>query len=183
MPFFVILILIIAGVVGLDQLTKWLIFFKLPINGVAFEIKNFLEITHIRNDGMAFGLLDEHRWIFLTASVIGIAALGVYLFKFSKDIKFTKVGFALIIGGGIGNMIDRIALGEVIDMIHVTVFNDFFPFIFNVADACVCIGVGVAIVGMIYEMVLEYRKKAVEGQSVSTQNSTESVEDNDNNRD
>ena len=61
------------------------------------------------------------------------------------------------------NMIDRIALGEVIDMIHVTIFNDFFPWVFNVADSCVCIGVGMAIVGIIYEIIMEYKLKKSEG--------------------
>lgn len=178
MPFFIVLIIVMVGVIGIDQLTKWLIYFNVDINEVIFKIEHLLEITHIRNDGMAFGLLGEHRWIFLTVSVIGIGALGVYLFKFSKDIKFTKIGLALVMGGGIGNMIDRIVLGEVIDMIHVTIFNDFFPFIFNIADACVCVGVGMAIVGMVYEMVLEYRRKkagpasgeAVSGEDKPTNN-------------
>jgi signal peptidase II len=159
MPFYVVLIIISACVVALDQLTKWLIYFNLPIGEVAFGIDGLFEITHIRNDGMAFGLLDEHRWIFIVASIIGICVISVYLFRFSSDNRFTKIGLALVIGGGLGNMVDRIVLGEVVDMIHVTIFNDFFPYVFNVADSCVCVGVGMAIVGIVYDIIKEVKSK------------------------
>jgi signal peptidase II len=131
----------------------------LPIGEVAFGIDGLFEITHIRNDGMAFGLLDEHRWIFIVASIIGICVISVYLFRFSSDNRFTKIGLALVIGGGLGNMVDRIVLGEVVDMIHVTIFNDFFPYVFNVADSCVCVGVGMAIVGIVYDIIKEVKSK------------------------
>ena len=159
MPFYVVLIVISACAIALDQLTKWLIYFNLPIGEVAFGIDGLFEITHIRNDGMAFGLLDEHRWIFIVASIIGICVISVYLFRFSSDNRFTKIGLALVIGGGLGNMVDRIVLGEVVDMIHVTIFNDFFPYVFNVADSCVCVGVGMAIVGIVYDIIKEAKSK------------------------
>lgn len=159
MPFYVVLIIISACAIALDQLTKWLIYFNLPIGEVAFGIDGLFEITHIRNDGMAFGLLDEHRWIFIVASIIGICVISVYLFRFSSDNRFTKIGLALVIGGGLGNMVDRIVLGEVVDMIHITVFNDFFPYVFNVADSCVCVGVGMAIVGIVYDIIKEAKSK------------------------
>lgn len=159
MPFYVVLIIISACAIMLDQLTKWLIYFNLPIGEVAFGIDGLFEITHIRNDGMAFGLLDEHRWIFIVASIIGICVISVYLFRFSSDNRFTKIGLALVIGGGLGNMVDRIVLGEVVDMIHITIFNDFFPYVFNVADSCVCVGVGMAIVGIVYDIIKEAKSK------------------------
>ena len=159
MPFYVVLIIISACAIMLDQLTKWLIYFNLPIGEVAFGIDGLFEITHIRNDGMAFGLLDEHRWIFIVASIIGICVISVYLFRFSSDNRFTKTGLALVIGGGLGNMVDRIVLGEVVDMIHITIFNDFFPYVFNVADSCVCVGVGMAIVGIVYDIIKEAKSK------------------------
>ena len=159
MPLFVVLILIIVGAIGIDQLTKWIIFFNLPINEDIVIIDGVLEITHIRNAGMAFGLLADKRWIFLIISLIGIGVLGAYLFKISQDSRLTKIGLALVMGGGVGNMIDRLALGEVIDMIHVTVFNDFFLWIFNIADSCVCVGVGIAILGIVLDIIKEYKAK------------------------
>lgn len=166
MPFFVALILIIAGVVGIDQLTKWLIYFNLPLNQDIVIIPNVLEITHIQNPGMAFGLLADHPWIFHTLSILGIGAIGVYLFKFSKDSRFSKIGFALIIGGGIGNMIDRTILRSVVDMIHITIFNDFFPWVFNVADSCVCVGVGMVLVGIICDIIKEEKSKRANSKAV-----------------
>lgn len=171
MPFFSVLILIIVGIVGIDQLTKWLIYFNLPINDEIVVIDGLFEITHIRNPGMAFGLLPDQRWIFITASIIGISAICVYVFKFSKDSRLVKIGFALVVGGGLGNMVDRIALGEVIDMIHVTVFNDFFPWVFNIADSCVCVGSGIAIVGFILEFIQELRLDKAKKQEKSNDNS------------
>ena len=159
MPFYLVLIIISAGAIALDQVTKWLIYFNLPYGDTAFGVDGLFEITHIRNDGMAFGLLDEHRWIFIVASIIGICVISVYLFRFSSDNRFTKIGLALVIGGGLGNMVDRIVLGEVVDMIHVTIFNDFFPYVFNVADSCVCVGVGMAIVGIVYDIIKEAKSK------------------------
>lgn len=159
MPFYLVLIIICAVSVALDQLTKWLIYFNLPVGDVAFGVKGLFEITHVRNDGMAFGLLGEHRWIFIVASIIGICVISVYLFRFSVDNRFTKIGLALVIGGGLGNMVDRIVLGEVVDMIHVTIFNDFFPWVFNIADSCVCVGVGMAIVGILRDIIVEYKSK------------------------
>ena len=162
MPFYLVLIIISAGAIALDQVTKWLIYFNLPYGDTAFGVDGLFEIMHIRNDGMAFGLLDEHRWIFIVASIIGICAISIYLFRFSEDNRFTKIGLALVIGGGLGNMVDRIVLGEVVDMIHVTIFNDFFPYVFNVADSCVCIGVGMAIVGIVRDMIIEYKRGKAE---------------------
>lgn len=159
MPFFVVLILVICGSVALDQLTKWLIYFNLPIGDELVVLDGVLEITHIRNSGMAFGLLADQRWIFLIISTIGIGALSFYLFKLSHESRLSKIGLALVIGGGIGNMIDRLALGEVIDMIHVTIFNDFFPWVFNIADSCVCVGVGIAILGIVIDIIKEYKAK------------------------
>ncbi|MBQ8739531.1 MAG: signal peptidase II [Clostridia bacterium] len=163
MPFFVTLILVIVGAIGLDQLTKWIVYFNLPIGEEIVVLDGVLEITHIRNAGMAFGLLSDQRWIFLLFSIVGISLVSVYLFKFSKDSRLTKIALALVIGGGIGNMIDRTFLGEVIDMIHVTVFNDFFPWVFNVADSCVCVGVFLAVFGILLDMVKEYRLKKAQG--------------------
>lgn len=157
MPFFVVLILIIAGSIGVDQLSKWLVYFGMEIGEDIPLINGLVELSHVRNPGMAFGLLPNQRWIFITASIIGIGAICVYLFKFSTDLKITKIGLALIIGGGLGNMIDRIFLGEVIDMIHVTVFNNFFPWVFNVADSCVCVGSGIAMLGFVIELVQEIK--------------------------
>lgn len=158
MPFFVILILIIVGACGIDQLTKWLAYFNSEaLENDPINILGLFEITYVENPGMAFGLLADRRWIFLTVSIIGIALISVYLFKWSKDRRLTKIGLALIIGGGIGNMIDRTVLGFVVDMLKMSFLGDFFPWVFNIADSCVCVGVGIAILGIVLDIIKEYK--------------------------
>ena len=162
MPFFAILILIIAGSVGVDQLTKAIICDNLAVGQGVPLIKNVIELVHVKNDGMAFGLLGDHRWIFITVSVIGISAISVYLFRFSKDNYITKIGLALVIGGGIGNMIDRCRPPFLVtDMIQLTFMGDLFPWVFNIADTCVCVGVGLAILGIVLDIVKESKQAKV----------------------
>lgn len=160
MPFFVVLILIIAGCVGLDQLTKIIVCNTLEIGENVPLIEGVFEFIHIKNDGMAFGLLGEHRWVFITISVVGILALCLYLFRFSTDSRLTKIGMALIIGGGIGNMIDRsLPPYLVTDMLQMTFLGDLFPWVFNVADSFVCVGVGIVILGLVLDIIKEYKEK------------------------
>ncbi len=160
MPFFVVLILIIVGCVGVDQLTKIIVCNTLEVGERVPFLKGFFEFVHVKNDGMAFGLLGEHRWVFITVSTIGIIAIGVYLFRFSKESKLTKIGMALIVGGGIGNMIDRcLPPFLVTDMLELTFMGDLFPWVFNIADTCVCVGVGIVILGLVLEIVKEYKEK------------------------
>ena len=149
----------------MDQITKIIVSANMQLNDTLPIIKDVLHITYIRNEGAAFGMLSNHRWIFMTASAIAIVALCVYLFRFSKDTKLIKVGIALIISGGIGNMIDRTVLGYVVDMIDFRLINFY---VFNVADACVSVGAAVLILGIILNEVRSIKaKKAGEQNDVS----------------
>jgi signal peptidase II len=105
---------------------------------------------------MAFGLLSDHRWVFMILSVLGIGLVGFYMVRYVKR-TLGRVALSLIIGGGIGNMIDRISLGFVVDFIDFCAF-DFWVWVFNVADACVCVGAGMFILELILELVAEYKK-------------------------
>lgn len=160
MPFFVILILIMVGCVALDQLTKLITCLTLEVGEGVPLIEGVFELIHVKNEGMAFGLLSEHRWVFITVSFIGITAICVYLFKFSKDSRLTRIGLALVIGGGVGNMIDRcFPPYQVTDMLQLTFMGDLFPWVFNLADTFVCVGVGITLLGLILELVKEYKTK------------------------
>jgi signal peptidase II len=112
---------------------------------------------------MAFGMLKDHRWVFMVFSTIAIVALAVYLFRFRPESRWMQISMAFIIGGGIGNMIDRIFLGYVVDFIDFTLIN--FA-VFNVADSFVCVGAGMMILYLIIDLVreikLEKAKKAEE---------------------
>lgn len=160
-----------------DQLSKILVVQNLAYieeNEPITLIKHFINLTYTENDGAAFGMLDNHRWIFMSVSIIAIVAMAVYLFGFCKEGWLFQTGFALIIGGGIGNMIDRIAYGYVVDMLEF----DFMEFaIFNVADSFVCIGAGLVMLMLVLELVRESKKGKEKEISVVL----EQEENNDNN--
>jgi signal peptidase II len=118
-------------------------------------IKDIFHFTYIRNEGAAFGMLSEHRWVFMIISSVAIVAMCIYLFKFCKERMLTRIGIALVIGGGIGNMIDRIFLGYVVDMIDCR-FIDFY--VFNVADSCVCVGAGIVFLGVLLDTIKEIKE-------------------------
>lgn len=164
----VILIAIIAGVIGLDQLTKWLAVVNLQ-GEPSFPLwPEVLHFTYVENTGMAFGMLKNHRWVFMVFSTISIIALLVYLFRFRPQSRWMQVSLAFIIGGGIGNMIDRIILGYVIDFIDFTLIN--FA-VFNIADSFVCIGAGMMIVYLVIDLIREIKlEKAQKAAKLSVEN-------------
>lgn len=154
-----ILLAIILGSVCLDQLTKWLAVVYLQ-GEPSFPLwKEVLHLTFVKNEGAAFGILSNHRWVFMLVSTVAIIGLSIYLFRFCRMDKWAKVGFAMIIGGGIGNMIDRVLLGYVVDFIDFTLIN--FA-VFNVADSFVTVGAGILIVCFIREQVQEVRTARVQ---------------------
>ena len=161
----IILIALILCIIGLDQLTKWLTVVYMT-EGQSIPIwQDVLHLTFYKNPGAAFGILDEpgQRWIFLVFSSVAIVGLLVYLFFFRPKNRFMQLTLAMIVGGGIGNMIDRIYLGYVIDFIDVELIN--FA-IFNVADSFVTVGafllIGYLIWDMIREMKVEKAAKAAQ---------------------
>ena len=135
------LLTIVLSVIA-DQLTKWAIVAAYPTPGDGTDlIPSVLRFTYVENTGAAFGMLKDSRWVFLVISTVAIAAMIFYLLKFPPKSRLTGLSFALVIGGGIGNMIDRIARGYVIDFIDFCAFPKVWKYVFNVADACVCVGV------------------------------------------
>ena len=163
-----ILVGVIVGVVGLDQLTKYLALTRLDEAVSVPWIRGVVHFTLVYNDGAAFGMLSDHRWVFMAFSSIAIVGLGVYLFRFCKSDMWIKVALAMVIGGGIGNMIDRIAVGSVVDFIELPflwlpVLKMYFP-IFNVADSFVTVGVVILMVCLIRMQVLEAREERSEKQ-------------------
>lgn len=147
---------LVAGVVALDQITKALVL-RFLYEGQVVLIPRVLNFTYVENRGMAFGLLSEHRWVFLVLSVIGIALMALYLWYYAKT-TLSRVGLSLVVAGGIGNMIDRLALGFVVDFIDFCAF-DFWVWVFNVADAAVCVGAAIFVLDLLLELVREVRGK------------------------
>lgn len=133
----IILIVSALALIGLDQFFKHLAVEYLKPIGSKVIIKNIFSLTYIQNDGAAFGLFAGNKFllIWLTALVLLCLIIAVFLNKIKSNFLF--ISFILIIGGGIGNLIDRIFLGYVVDYLHITCIN--FA-IFNFADCCVVIG-------------------------------------------
>lgn len=160
------LIAIIAGSVGLDQLTKRLVVRYLqPIASYPLW-QDVLHLTYVENRGAAFGMLSQHRWVFMVFSTIAIVGVGIYLFRFCKEGVWVKVALAMIVGGGIGNMIDRIALGYVVDFIDFTLIH--FA-VFNVADSFVSVGAVMLVIYFVRTMIAEYREEKREKQKKAEQ--------------
>ncbi len=153
-------ILIIVCSIVLDQLTKYLAVAHLAGNPSYPVIENVLHFTYVENRGAAFGMLANHRWIFMILSTVAIVALTVWIFWDKSARRWYHLSAALIVGGGIGNMIDRFLLGYVVDFIDV-VCIDFY--VFNVADSCVTVGCVLFMLGVILDEVKVWREKKAAG--------------------
>lgn len=128
-----------AAVVGLDQLTKWMV--RLWIDrGDSIPEDGLLRLVHITNSGAAFGMFQSAGPLLIVTSVLGMVAIFVYLFNPGFAHPLMRVGLALMLGGAIGNLIDRVYAGEVVDFVKVPNFPAF-----NVADSAISIGVAALI--------------------------------------
>lgn len=123
--------------IALDQLTKYLVSHLMTLGQSIPLIPGVIHLTYITNDGAAFGMLDDKRWVFLVLSSVVILFLIGYLVTTKATSRLFLFSLSLILSGGIGNMIDRVFLGEVIDFIDFTLIH--FA-IFNGADSFVCVG-------------------------------------------
>jgi len=143
---FVIIALIAAAVIALDQYTKYLICANLGLYGRIEVIPGYLDIIHIRNSGVAFGFLKDFGTQYETLSLIGVAAVAVFLLGFlisqvRRDQKLQAFSLALILGGAIGNIIDRFRLGEVVDFVDAQWQGIYHWPAFNVADMGISVGI------------------------------------------
>lgn len=156
-------LIIAAATVAVDQISKYITVLCLKPDGDFTVWEGVLHFTYVENRGAAFGMLSDNRWVFMVTSVILIAAvLAVMIIYVRKIPPFLGVSLAFVLGGGIGNMIDRIACGYVVDFINV-VLIDFA--VFNIADSFICIGAGLMFIYVIVSEVKEdkaKKKKAAE---------------------
>lgn len=142
-----IMTFIIASLsIVVDQVIKIFVINNLqPIKSVTV-IDNLLTFTYVENKGMAFGMLANQRWIFIALTSIVILALVIAVFKLKNQSRLFYISAALLIGGGIGNLIDRILYGYVVDYIALS----FFPPVCNFADYCVTAGVIIFLVYLFF---------------------------------
>ena len=133
-----------SAVIALDQLSKWWVLgpLDLPARGQVRVAPPWLSLTLTRNSGVSFHLLAGgalSRWGLTLFSVMVAGALAVWAARADKRVQ--ALGIGLIIGGALGNALDRLRLGMVTDFLDVTAALPFFPWIFNVADSAITVGV------------------------------------------
>jgi signal peptidase II len=152
-------------VLFLDQLTKWIVIKEVNVGDSIPVIEGILYITSHRNAGAAFGILQNQRWFFIVITIIVVVGIIYYLLQLKGVKKLMSWALALILGGALGNFVDRLLYGEVVDFVDVKIvvgtFYYDFP-IFNVADSALVIGVGILLIDTIIETINEMKKKKIE---------------------
>ena len=132
----------------LDQAVKGYVVKEIPLGGMRRFIPKVVSLTYLKNSGAAFSMLENQQWFFAIITLIAMGAAFVYLYRHIKGSIWLLLGLTLIISGGIGNFIDRLRQGFVVDMFHL----DFMNFaIFNVADIYLTIGVGLLLIYLLRE--------------------------------
>lgn len=127
-----------AALVVLDQIVKYLVRAHIPLGGSVPFLPHLLELTYVQNTGAAFSLMRRHTWLLtLISAAVVLAMCGLILKGFFKN-RLGMFSAALVLAGGVGNLIDRAVFGFVTDMFKTT-FIDFA--VFNVADCCITVGV------------------------------------------
>lgn len=167
---------VIIVTVFLDQLTKYLTVLHLKSIDTLPIIEDVLHLTYVENTGAAFGMMKDARWVFMVTSTLAIIGILGYMIhrvyiKKEKMPWIEALSLSLIVGGGIGNMIDRTMLGYVVDMIDCRFIN--FA-VFNVADSFVCIGAGLMILYLIILTVREYKAEKAAKLALAEGEDTES---------
>ncbi|MBD1400412.1 signal peptidase II [Pelovirga terrestris] len=145
----------------LDQLTK--VYFERNYTLGQFKvlIENHLYLTHVRNPGAAFGILADSPWrlpFFLTVALIAVVGILWYLRSLPATARGMHFSLGLIFGGAIGNVIDRIRLGEVVDFIGVHWYQYHWP-AFNVADSAISVGVAILLIVSLQEELAQRRQR------------------------
>jgi signal peptidase II len=143
-----------ALIVLADQVTKYLVRQSLALHDSVSVVPGFLDFTHVRNTGAAFGMLNSVDFPYKTA-VIAVVAMGAlvgvarYASHLAHGQWLARLGLALILGGAAGNLIDRLVIGSVVDFVDVH-WRGYHFWAFNVADSAITVGVAVMILDMLW---------------------------------
>ena len=176
----IITVLLIIASVVLDQVSKLLVVANMELGQSIDVIPGIFRFTYIHNEGAAFGSMADSRWIFMILSSVAIIAILVYMFWKKPQSKLLRAALILVAGGGIGNMIDRIFLGYVIDFLDFCAFPNLWMWIFNVADACVCIGAGLLALWMILDIMKDEKAKKAAVNALTDKGNTDVTDADEN---
>jgi signal peptidase II len=150
------LLVMVAGlIVALDQATKAWVLANLPLGGGFAVIPGFFDITHVHNPGGAFGFLasmgaEARTMLFLVVALAAIVLILVFYWQTPPGERVTAFGLALVFGGAIGNLVDRVRLGVVVDFLDVYAGDLHWP-AFNVGDSAISVGVVLIAVRMLLQ--------------------------------
>lgn len=140
--------ILILGLIGLDQWVKWWTVENIALDTVVKFIPNFMSLAYLRNYGAAYSMLQNQQWLFTVITIVVMSVAIWYMIKHIKGSLWLLTALSLIIAGGLGNFIDRLRLGYVVDMFH----TDFIDFpVFNVADSYLTVGVAILFICILRE--------------------------------
>ncbi len=136
-------------VVAADQLTKWLVAAHCTLYDHRVLVPHLLEFYYLHNDGAAMGLFAGWRWVLALVTALLLALCAGFMLFYPFRGLLPRLALALVAGGGVGNLIDRLRLGYVIDFVRFPV--SWFPFSFNLADCAVCVGAALLVLAVALE--------------------------------
>jgi signal peptidase II len=142
-----------AGVLALDQATKALVRWNLTVHDSVTLIPGLLDLTHVRNTGAAFGVLNAVDFPFkpavmLTVALLAFGAIAFFATRLAAHEVLARMGLTLVLAGAVGNLIDRASFGYVTDFVDVY-WRDWHFWAFNVADSAITIGAGLVILDLL----------------------------------
>ena len=133
-------ILIVIITLFVDQISKYAAYVSLVDRDPVVIINNFFQLNYVKNYGAAWGILQNQRVLFVILTVAILVFLGIYAKKNKNLTKMTRISLALIAGGALGNLIDRVKVGYVIDFLDIN-FGSLYDFpVFNFADSFIVVG-------------------------------------------
>lgn len=129
----------------IDQLTKFLIKKNFRLYEKKVIIKNFFNLTYVENRGAAWGIFNGNYWFLIITTVVALAFILWFIFRMKEYKKIDIISYSMLIAGIMGNFIDRLARGYVIDFFDFKIFNYYFP-VFNIADILIVISVIIMVI-------------------------------------
>lgn len=146
---FLPLILVAAPSFAIDQLTKWLVEQHIRRGSWHVVVDGVVNLRHDRNSGAAFGIMPGQNALLIIVTIVAIGFIFFYYRQFQKNL-WMKVALGFLLGGALGNFVDRLRLGEVVDFLQIGIQQAglWWP-TFNVADICICVGAGMLIVHLL----------------------------------
>lgn len=146
-------------VIGIDQFSKWIVITKMDVYEQIPIIDGFFYLTSHRNEGAAWGILQGKMLFFYIITLIVVVGLIYYMQRYAKNFALLAISLSLVLGGAIGNFIDRLFRKEVVDFLDLIIFTYDYP-IFNIADSALVVGVIGILIATLFEEKLTGKKSS-----------------------